>query len=371
MEEEKIIKADDSSCPSCGATMRYNPEKQKLYCDNCQTCKDIEFETLLMKHDWDEKDRLKNLKEFAEETKALKCPNCGANVVLNKYEYSKECPYCGSNLVDRNAEDTNLAPDGILPFMFSDAVASQKYRDGIKKKWFVPNAFKKAPPTENIKGIYIPSFGYDADTVSNYSGQLATDHTTRDSNGHTHTYTTYQNISGVHNSEQRDVLVETSSKISQDQFEKIKPYDMSKSVAFKQGFIMGYTVEAYENSLEECKKIADELMEEIIRSQILSKYHYDRVVYFKMSTEQTNKKFMYYLLPIYKCDYTYKNKKYTTIMNGQTGKVGGGYPKSPVKITFFVLFWILVAIGLVFLFLRSGDFGSDSDWLIRLFLGLI
>lgn len=371
MEEEKIIKADDSSCPSCGATMRYNPEKQKLYCENCQTCKDIEFETLLMKHDWDEKDRLKNLKEFAEETKALKCPNCGANVVLNKYEYSKECPYCGSNLVDRNAEDTNLAPDGILPFMFSDAVASQKYRDGIKKKWFVPNAFKKAPPTENIKGIYIPSFGYDADTVSNYSGQLATDHTTRDSNGHTHTYTTYQNISGVHNSEQRDILVETSSKISQDQFEKIKPYDMSKSVAFKQGFIMGYTVEAYENSLEECKKIADELMEEIIRSQILSKYHYDRVVYFKMSTEQTNKKFMYYLLPIYKCDYTYKNKKYTTIMNGQTGKVGGGYPKSPVKITFFVLFWILVAIGLVFLFLRSGDFGSDSDWLIRLFLGLI
>ena len=371
MEKEKIIKADDSSCPSCGATMRYNPEKQKLYCDNCQTCKDIEFEALLMKHDWDEKDRLKDLKDFAEETKALKCPNCGANVILNKYEYSKECPYCGSNLVDRSAENSNLAPDGILPFMFSDEVASKLYRDGIKKKWFVPNAFKKAPPTENIKGIYIPSFGYDADTTSNYSGQLATDHTTRDSNGHTHTYTTYQNISGTYKSEQRDILVETSSKINQDQFEKIKPYSMDKSVAFKQGFIMGYTVEAYENSLEECKKIADELMDGIIRSQILSKYHYDRVVYFKMSTEQTNNKYMYYLLPIYKCDYTYKNKKYTTLMNGQTGKVGGGYPKSPVKITFFVLFWILVAIGIVFLLFKSGAFSDDSDWLIRLFLGLI
>lgn len=366
--EDKILKANDCSCPSCGATMRYNPEKQKLYCDNCQSCKDIEFEALLMKHGWEEKDRLKNLKEFANATKALKCPNCGANVVLNKYEYSKECPYCGSNLVDRSAEDTNLAPDGILPFMFSDAVASQKYRDGIRKKWFVPNAFKKAPPTENIRGIYIPSFGYDADATTSYTGKLATDHTRRDSNGHTHTYTTYQNISGTHKSQQRDILVETSTKVNQDEFEKIKPYHMNKAVAFKQGFIMGYSVEAYENSLEECKKIADKIMDEIIRSQILSKYMYDRVVYFNMSTTQENKKYMYYLLPIYKCDYTYKNKRYTTIMNGQTGKVGGGYPKSPVKITFFVLFLLLVVSGLIYLFFR---FGNDPDLMVKLLLGLI
>ena len=365
---EKEYKANDCSCPSCGAAMRYNPGKEKLYCDRCKTCKDIEVIAITKKHLWAEKNNLKNLKSFAEQTKALKCPNCGANVILNKLEYSKECPYCGSNLVSKMAQANNLAPDGILPFKFSDLVASQKYCDGIKKKWFVPNAFKKAPPTENIKGVYIPSFGYDADTKSSYSGRLATDHTTRDSNGRTHTYTTYQNISGVHDSQQRDILVETSTKIEQKQLEQIKPFYMDKAVEFRQGFIMGYTVEAYENTLEECKKIADELMDEIIKSQILSHYHYDRVSYFNMSTTQTNIKYMYYLLPIYKCDYQYKNKKYTTIMNGQTGKVGGGYPKSPVKITFFVLFLILIACGLLYLYLR---FGSDGDWEVDFIFKLI
>ncbi len=362
--KEKELKANDCSCPSCGAAMRYSPEKKKLYCENCQTCKDIEFNALQGKHSWEEKDELKKQKEFALETKTLKCPNCGASVVLNKLEYSKGCPYCGSNLVSKNAENDNLTPDGILPFTFSDEVASQKYRQGIKKKWFVPNAFKKAPPTDNIRGIYIPSFGYDADTFSTYRGKLATEHTGRDSNGHTYHYTTYQNISGNHNSNQVDVLVETSTKIGQEEFEKIEPFYMDKAIEFKQGFIMGYTVEVFENSLEECKKIADSIMESNVKDEILSKYSYDSVVYFNLDMTQTNKKYMYYLLPVYKCEYKYKNKSYTTFMNGQTGKVGGGYPKSPVKITFFVLFWILVLLGIIYLYFR---FGGDDDLMFKIF----
>ncbi len=362
--EDKIIKANDCSCPSCGATMRYNPEKMKLFCENCLTCKDIDFVDFKNKHSWEEKDELKNLKDFADETKALKCPNCGANVILNKLEYSKECPYCGSNLVSRSAEMSNLAPDGILPFRFSDTVASEKYVAGIKKKWFVPNAFKKAPPTENIRGVYIPAFGFDANTSSKYVGTLATDHTHTDSKGRTRTTTTYRKISGVHDDCLKDVLVETSSKINQNEFEKIKPYYVEKAVEFKQGFIMGYTVEAYEDTIETCKKVADELMDEMIKNAILSKYSYDRVTAFSMTTTQSNKKYAYYLLPIYKCDYTYHNKKYTTIMNGQTGKVGGGYPKSPVKITFFVLFILLILVGLGLLYFFFGM--DDSDLIFKL-----
>lgn len=351
---EKILKSNDCSCPSCGATMRYNPKMQKLHCNNCQTCKDIEFVELLLKHDWSERAELKNLKEFAKETKALKCPNCGANVILNKLEYSKACPYCSSNLVNSTAEASNLAPDGIIPFKFSDEEASALYVKGLKKKWFVPNKFKKAPPVDDIRGVYVPSFGYDADTKSTYRGVLATDHVHRDSNGRSYTTTTYKNISGVHNSLQRDILVETSSKINQTEFEKIKPYAIDKAVEFRQAFIMGYTVEAYENSLEECKMIADEIMKENIKESILSRYSYDRVQSFSLSVEQSNQKYMYYLLPIYKCDYIYKQKKYTTIMNGQTGRVGGGYPKSGVKITFFVLF-ILAILALIIYLCVIGD----------------
>lgn len=346
------VKSNDCSCPNCGATMRYRPTDKKLYCDNCQTTKDIIFEKLQTKHDIADVGKLnQQTKQWQAEVKNLKCPNCGANVVLNKLQYSSTCPYCDSNLVSRDEGDSSIAPDGIIPFTFSDEEASQKYVQGLKKKWFLPNKFKKAPPIDNIHGIYIPSFGYDSDTSSLYSGRLATDHTRTDSKGHTHTDTTYQNISGRHDSKQRDILVESSSKITQEQLSHLLPYNMSGALKFNQGFIVGYTVEHYNETVTECKKIAEEVMAKNIQTEILSRYHYDRVVQFNLKTSHANQKYMYYLLPIYKCDYMYKNKKYTILMNAQTGKVGSGYPRSGVKIFFFTLMWILIIAGLILLFI--------------------
>ena len=347
---EKKIKTNEASCPSCGATMRYSPERKKLFCENCETCKEIPFEQILEKHQWDKREQTtKQTKEWAEETKNLKCPNCGANVILNKLEYSKSCPYCSSSLVGDVSELPSLPPDGIIPFTFSNEEAVNKYVAGIKKKWFVPNAFKKAPPVENIHGVYVPCFSYDAKTESVYSGTLATDHHYRDSNGRTHTTTTYKHISGTHKHNHVDVLVETSSKMNQKQLDDIQPYNTTEIVKFNQSFIMGYTVEHYENTVEECKVISEKIMDERNKNAILAGYHYDRVESFSIKSDFSEEKYMYYLLPTYKCDYMYKEKKYTTFMNGQTGKVGGGYPKSPVKITLFVLFILLIVIGIAVL----------------------
>ena len=354
---EKTVKSNDCSCPSCGAAMKYSPENKSLFCENCKSLKSITFEKLLAKHNIEDLNKhSQHTKNWLNETKNLKCPNCGANVVLNKLEYSSACPYCESNLVSKDESDNAIAPDGIIPFTFSDNEAAKRYVAGLKKKWFLPNKFKRAPPADNIYGVYIPSFGYDSDTQSTYSGRLEIDHTRRDSKGNTTTYTTYKHISGNHTSLQRDVLIETSSKINQSELAKLLPFNMVEAVKFNQGFIMGYTVEHYNETVEVCKKIAEEVMSQNIKREILSKYHYDRVSYFNMSTEHNNQKYMYYLLPIYKCDYKYKEKTYTTLMNGQTGKVGGGYPKSGVKIFFFTLMWILIITGIIAItILTQGD----------------
>ena len=56
----------------------------------------------------------------------------------------------------------------------------------------------------------------------------------------------------------------------------------------------------------------------------------------------------YIILPVWMVNIKYKNKMYTFAMNGQTGKIGTGYPKAYWKIVVIVLS-ILVAFGLVFL----------------------
>lgn len=342
------LKSKDYGCPSCGATLKYSPERQKLYCEKCETCVDIIKEKVTEKHSWEERKKF-NTKaiEKSEEERVLKCVNCGANIKLNSLEFSKKCPYCDTNIVGVFTDENKLVPDTIIPFKYSLEEAKQLFAKGFKKKMFIPRELKKNCPVDNLSGIYFPSYSYDSHTESDYKGVLATDHTYTDSQGNRKTRTTYKHISGHQIMDLKDVLVETSTKLDQIEMNKIQPYNMEEMVKFDNGFILGYSVEDFEKTIDQCKEIADNIMKNSIKRAILSKYSYDRVSSFSMTTAFTNEKYMYYLLPLYENEYTYNNKKYRTIMNGQTGKLAGKVPRSPVKITFFVLFILAIIGGIV------------------------
>ena len=55
------------------------------------------------------------------------------------------------------------------------------------------------------------------------------------------------------------------------------------------------------------------------------------------------------MLPIYSGHFEYSSKKYNFIVNGQTGKIAGKCPISPLKVTLLVLFilTIVILIGLL------------------------
>lgn len=342
LDQKKQI-SKDSSCPNCGATLVYQPENRALFCDSCGTIKDIEKCKCPEKISFEEKAKASmtaEYKNWVNDNKIIKCNSCGANIILNNLEYSKTCPYCDSAFVVESDRIPTLSPQGIIPFTFSKTQASELYRKGMKKKWFLPNAFKKEPPVDNIKGIYVPSFSFDAKSYSSYSGVLE-EVETRIVNGRTESYTRTFRISGNKDLFHKDVMIETSSLITQKQFDELKPFNTSKLVKFQEGYIMGFSVEHFDQGVDACKKIADEIMHEQIRSAILSRYSYTSVRSLDIKTEFKDIKYGYYIMPIYKNEYTYKSKKYITYMNGESGKVGGGVPKSPVKITFFVLTLIL------------------------------
>ena len=77
--------------------------------------------------------------------------------------------------------------------------AIEKFKEGVKKKHFLPNKFKKSPSFSSITSTYISSFSFDSNTTSQYEGTLAEDTTYRDSNGNSRTKTTYRYIKGNKN----------------------------------------------------------------------------------------------------------------------------------------------------------------------------
>lgn len=339
-------KVINQKCESCGGNMFFSPRTQSLFCPNCFGTRAIDAQMCCPKHTFDEKPLGQDVWE--EENKTLSCENCGASIVLNKLEYATKCPYCSSSLVVETPSLPGLTPDAIIPFQFDKAEAAKKFVEGVKKKAFLPNKFKKQLPENEIQGIYIPSFLFDADSQSTYSGVLAVDDIVVRGNERRVVTRTFP-IAGRKNMQHTNVTIEASAHLSQEQLDGIKPFDYSQFCEFDEAFLLGYFVENNDVGVEQCKNDAREVMRAAIRNKILSKYRYDRVQFLNVSTDFLNEKFSYGVLPTYRFHYKYKNKDYTTFMNGQTGKVGGGVPRSAVKITFFALSIVLLVLGVILL----------------------
>ena len=356
MQIETVVKSTQDKCASCGGHLYFSPEDQALKCESCGGLEKIEFNHDNQKHRYEiNKKKGEEHKKYAQENKVFKCASCGANVVLNKLDVATKCPYCDSSTMVSEDVDIGLRPDSIIPFKFGTKKAALLYKAGLKKKWFLPNVFKKSPPMDEVKGVYIPCFSFDAHSHTDYYGRLAVNHTKTTRDGHTQTYTTYYNIAGQREFDHHDILVETSTHIDPIVFNGIKPYNLKELVVYDDAFIRGYSLEHYDQALKKRKKVANAMMERVIESQILSSYSYSYVQSYDQKVKFSDEKYSYYIVPTYSVKYKYKGKNYLTYMNGQTGKVGGGLPRSAVKITFFVLFILLVVVGIIALIYIFGE----------------
>ena len=354
VSKQKEIGSVHSKCKNCGGNLVFCPTTQDLICAKCESHYPIENNGKILVHNlYDSNETKKHNKSFKEQNTFFKCKNCGANIVLNNYEISNKCPYCGTGLVvDENAEEGTI-PDACIPFAFDKAEASILFAQNVKKKHFLPNKFKKQPPTSDIYGIYIPAFAFDTNTKSTYSGQLYNEYTSTDSDGRTHTERSYFYISGDHAENFEDVLVECSSKINQTELIGVLPYHSEKKLPYNNSYIMGYSVEHYSETINQSIPTYKSMVDKLIQNHILRKYHYDGVSYINVATNYSDEKYKYCLLPIYRFEYVYKDKPYRTLMNGQTGAIDSNLPKSKWKIAFAVLIPFLIILAFILIGMLS------------------
>lgn len=355
----KQLKSSTQKCKSCGGDLVFSPSQQNLLCTKCGNTYDFEKIKNFKKHDISEAGVSKFDKaEWQKENKVIACKACGAKIDLNNLEFTATCPYCKSTSVAETSELPGIPPDAIIPFKFDEEEASKKFAEIVKKKKFVPNSLKKKIPKTSIQGVYIPAFTFDADTDSNYKGVLYQNIEHTDSKGRTYTTRRYFPISGNKKLEHRDVMIEASSKLNQKKLTEILPFDNEDVYKFDKSFVRGYSVEHYDTDTVESHTQARNIIDSRIRSAILSKYSYDGVSSLTINTKYYNEKFLYRISPIYTFEFDYKEKKRIVLMNGQTGKLGKGLPKSGWKITLLVLGILLGIVLIVVLMILLSENGG-------------
>ena len=343
--DDGVDRGKEVKCPNCGGNMEFDPQTQTLKCQHCGTAIDI------VKNKEVSEINIENAFNQAkqwEKATVVRCENCGAKVVIDGDEVATICPYCGTSQIKKTDEIVGLLPNAIFPFSKTVEEAELSAKKWAKSRFFAPRNFKKSVEAKNLHGVFEPGFTFDSSTFSVYEGRIGETRTRTVGSGknrHVETYTVWRRIRGTYSTNFDDVTIVASSRLDQNKFDKIMPFDNSSMCTYEKHLLAGYQANHYDKNIKNCWEHAKNKMDKSIRSGILGMYHHDVVDYLNVSTTHNNVTYKYVLYPIYRLNYKFKKKEYPISVNGTTGKVFGKTPISPWR----VLAVTLLAVGAILL----------------------
>lgn len=348
-EQTSTLKETDRKCPACGGTMDFDPSTGGLHCPYCDYTEEIKIDTEVPEKaqelDFASAELTGNC-DWGVAQKTVTCKSCGATSVYDALEVASECPYCGSNQVMEANDISTLAPNGVVPFRITVKQAGENFTNWIKKKWYIPRAAKQSAEADSFKGIYLPYWTFDADTHTTYTGKYGIEHTHTDKDGNSHTTTSWHNTSGEFTHFINDELVSGSTSHDNSIMSMIEPFDTEDNKAYKPEYLAGYAAERYsvgiKDAWEKAKQFIQGKLRTLIESKIIKENRADSAKDVVMQTTYSNITYKYLMLPMYISSFTYNGTVYQFMVNGQSGKVGGHYPISKLKV--FLTFLIIAAI---------------------------
>ncbi len=347
------------TCPSCGSNLAYSAEVKKIACSYCGYTEDIDNN-----NDKVVEQSLHRAVESAHNyvpeeigKKVFDCENCGAKFMVESDQIKVSCGFCGSRNVNLEAYNHQyIQPIGIIPFYISRFEAEKIFDRWIKRGWFHPNKLKRLAAVEDLHGLYIPFWTYDAQTESSWRGEAGTYYYVTKRvrvNGRMQTQrvrkTRWQYRSGRLSHFFDDVLVIASGGLAQKHAERVLPFRLEEVVNFDPRLLVGWESEVYRLEVDEGYQVADRIMDDKIRNMCSAQLGGDTQRNLHVESSKSNQTFKHIILPLWLCSYVYNDKIYHFTINGQTGKVHGKKPLSWVKISFLILIFILFLVGVWYL----------------------
>ncbi len=322
-------------CPCCGGEIAFDPNSQKLQCPYCGT--EFEAEALAS---YDE--ALNNMQEDdmqwetspgsqwdngeADGLKAYVCKSCGGEIVGDENTAATACPYCGSPVVMTGQFSGALKPDYVIPFKLDKEAAKKALNEHYKGKRLLPKIFKDQNHIDEIKGVYVPFWLFDADADAEIRYKATKTRFWSDSR-YNYTETSYFLVMREGALAFEHVPVDGSTKMEAELMESIEPFDFSEAVDFKTAYLAGYMADKYdvdaEHSIDRANERIKKSTEQAFASTVIG---YDTCIPESTAIQLNNGKAKYALYPVWILNTTWNDQKYTFAMNGQTGKLVGDLP---------------------------------------------
>lgn len=343
-------------CPSCTGPLQFSPETGKLECAYCGSSFAVaEVETF-----YAEKNQKAELNARTEKCavgegwgadaahmRSYLCPSCGAELICDDTTAATACPYCGNPSVVPGQFGDTRRPDYVIPFKVDKEAAIAGLKNHYKRKPLLPRAFALENHLQEIKGVYVPFWLFDAEARADvtFSATRSHVHTTRDERIIT---TEHYRVGRSGTVSFGRVPVDGSSKMPDAHMDAIEPFNYEELKPFSLGYLPGFLADKYDVGAEDCAKRADErCRNSAIEAMADTVTGYETRTVQQANVQLRRENAKYALMPVWLLNTKWQDRNYLFAMNGQTGKLIGDLPVSKGKLAawFIGLFTVLALAG--------------------------
>ena len=353
----EVSALDKHSCPGCGAEAHWNAGKQALVCPYCGTISPMELASdgsLGKEHDLALALRAipDTQRGWEKDRTSVQCQSCQAISLFDPTRVAQRCDFCGSaSIVPYTKTRAAIYPESLLPFTVSESQVRESIRQWYASRWFAPNKLKKAALTDQVGGVYLPYWTFDAKVFARWTaeaGHYYYESRTVTRNGRTETVqerkVRWVPAAGELSTAFDDELVAATQGLHGNLLRKIEPFPTKDLKPYDRGYVAGWVVEQYQLDLVGAAERSRAEMDNKVRAACAAEIPGDTYRNLQVAATYTDQTFKHTLLPVWLLTYDYGRKAYQVVVNGVTGSIAGEQPYSWIKIFFAVLAFIIVAL---------------------------
>jgi hypothetical protein len=359
----QISALDKHACPACGARAEWHPARQLLVCPYCGTLVPHDFEKDTGQiHELDLATALRALPDeqrgWQTERRSVQCQSCRAVMVYDPARVGQNCEFCGSPaLVPYSEIRAPIRPQSLLPFVVSHTTVREQIRGWFGSQWFAPNALTRRALVDQVHGIYIPYWTFDARVHCPWEAEAGHHYYVaeefRDSQGKRQVRqvrrTRWEWAAGAIDHVFDDQPVPGTRGLPLTLLTAVEPFPTKELVPYDTGYLSGYVVEHYQVVLFEAAKRSEDTMHARLTELCAAEVPGDTYRNLRIRPTYSGRTFKHVLVPVWMLTYTYGRKTHQVVVNGYTGRMSGTYPKSAWKIALTALLVLLLVLIVVIL----------------------
>lgn len=344
------------SCPGCGGEAEWNPGQSALVCPYCGTTSPAQLEeapdgsAVIVEHDL-----AQALRSIPDDQRgwqmartSVRCQSCQAISVLEPEKVSQACDFCGATaLVAEHEQKQPFRPESLLPMKVTNGEAREALRSWLKSHFWAPSDLGKKALTDQVRGLYIPYWTFDAQARAVWTAESGTYYyETRFEGGKMKRVrkTRWSPASGQLDHFFDDQLIAASRGVHGQLLHEVEPFDTARVVPYSAHYLSGWVVERYQIDLVAAAASSRSRMQSTLEGMCGSAVPGDTYRNLEVHATYSRQTFKHVLVPLWLLSYRYGKKTFQAAINGDSGRVAGEHPISWLKVTLAIAAVLVVVL---------------------------